>query len=704
MPIDEKSIKRFGISPALIVFIVCLIVGELVVIWHAGRHGDQAREMATMHAKVAVQSIASQIQQATSAAETLAILSRQNNGPIPNFPKVAAEILQSRPALAYLELQPNGVVSDIFPMTPGAIGFNVLNDPASREDAYAAMQTRQLTISSVQSLYSKERGLIVRVPVFVKARDGRDVPWGFVAASLRWPVAISQARFPDLERQHYDYLFYTAASAQQKSLRVAGNLPSLDNAKTESVRIANTEFKLALKIQGGWVSTVRVIFEALLALIPATILGLLVNLLEHREALETSLNETKQRLSREVSQRQHAIDECQNTRDEAATIQTELKQTHNARLEAETKYAEFQAKLMTLNEAKEAALAKLKQTEAAVSDLQARLDGSYRETEKVVQARKAEREEARATIDQAQKTITEMKSRLDDAVSTDKKALSAAQSQLGTAQATIIDLQGRLDAATRSGKESAEANAAKLKQAEKKIAALEERLQVAEEADSKVVGLTALLEQSQADLIAMQSAKQTAPEIAAPQDEVEVAQIIQEPPPEPQVEPEPEPEPVVEPPAVVEAPAQPEPVELPVLAAEPEPPKPVKRKKVRRDDQMDFFSDPPAVQAAPLTPEPQPELVEAAEEPAEVEKPARKLPPPPPLDETEFRKAVHEMLPLLADRDPGAKDCLKANRNTYRSGFSAEAYDEFERAVKGGDYNNALELLKKAGRRHGAQV
>jgi sensor domain CHASE-containing protein len=696
MPIDEKSIKRFEMRPALIVFVVCTIVGWSVVGWLVSSNRKTAVSRAKDHAQALACSLEVPLQQTISAAETLAVISRQNNGPIPNFSKVAGEILKTRPALAFLELQPSGVVSEIFPMSNSAIGFNVLNNPLQRAGAYAAMKNNQLTVSGAMELYSKERGMVARVPIFARTRDGRESFWGFVAASMSWNAATDQALFNATE--NYDYILIRSATAEEHAFKISGTLPNLKDAVVQPIRAANAEFKLAIKPQGGWISITWIVIGGLIALIPATILGLLVNLLENRESLESSLNETKQRLTRESSQRQQAVDECQNTKDEAASIQVELKQLQTAQLDADSKLAEIQAKLENATEAKEAALGKVRETEAEMVALQARLDAALKKSEETAQARKKEREEARATVEQAQKTISDMQARSEAGASADKKASTALQSQLVTAQAAVADLQRRLESATRSAQEGAEASAAKLKQAEKKIDALEERLQEAEKKEAKAAELKALLEQTQAELVALQNAQ----EAAAPEIPPAVEEVAAEPPVEPQVIEAPKPEAQAEIEQPVEPPiAEPEKapvVEAPAPPAEPEA-KPPKRKKARRDEQMDFFSNPVTEKGPePVVP------TAAAAEPVEEEKPPRRLPPPPPMDETEFRKAVHEMLPLLADRDPGAKDCLKANRNTYRSGFSPEAFDDFERAVKGGDYNDALELLKKAGRKHGASV
>ena len=84
--------------------------------------------------------------------------------------------------------------------------------------------------------------------------------------------------------------------------------------------------------------------------------------------------------------------------------------------------------------------------------------------------------------------------------------------------------------------------------------------------------------------------------------------------------------------------------------------------------------------------------------------PARRLPAPPPVNPPQLRKAVNLIVPLLTDSDPGAKDCLKDNRASFRSAFSPEGYVEFEQLIKDAEYAAALELMQKAVRKHGITV
>ena len=92
-------------------------------------------------------------------------------------------------------------------------------------------------------------------------------------------------------------------------------------------------------------------------------------------------------------------------------------------------------------------------------------------------------------------------------------------------------------------------------------------------------------------------------------------------------------------------------------------------------------------------------------EPKEVKPaPARRMPSPPLVNPAQLRKAANEILPLLVDKDPGARDCLKANRAKFRPAFTVEAFEDFEQCVKKNDFGTALDQLKKAAKKNGISL
>lgn len=178
--------------------------------------------------------------------------------------------------------------------------------------------------------------------------------------------------------------------------------------------------------------------------------------------------------------------------------------------------------------------------------------------------------------------------------------------------------------------------------------------------------------------------------------------------------------------------------ETPAAVAQPttevQPPKPARRKRARREQQTDLFGEtvtagepaavnavepadtqaPEPVQATTAVsgdgaggeaePEPEQEKSAAGEARPKEDRPVRQSRPAPPVNVNQLRKAVGQIVPLFSGRDPGAADCLRDNRAIFRSGFAPESYGDFEQAVKQGHFDLALDLLKKAVRRHGLTI
>ena len=908
--LKPSLLTRLSMRRAALVFALCLVVGLGAVAWRAKVRAETARAIARTEARARGASLELQFSQVSAAAEVLGTLARQARGGITNFQKVATELLRAHPGLASLELQPGGVVSDIVPRAghERAVGFNALKDAVQRVGANEAIARRVLTVAGPVTLDHGEQGLIARVPLFQRTRDGRDSFWGFVAVSMRLQEALGRAQVDDLLRQGYNFAFFTPPSVQQKGVAIVSHgLSSLQDTVQQPVRAQNLQFRLALKPQGGWVDKTKVVLESLAVLLMSGLVSLSVNLLKSRRAVAAALREATQRLTREVADRNQAQEDCRGAKESIVTAQAELKQTQLG----------------------------LQQAESRAAQVQARLDASVRAREEAAQVSQADLKETQAALQTAQETIAQMQSRVDATAQAEKDTASAAQKRLQQNQAAMAELQVRLDAATRSARETAETTAARLAQLEQSNRELKDRLFVAEQAEARVTELTVLLKAARPELKHRQEASskcasalpsgsdglgssqsidpgfgrelsvdlsgKSSPAPGSSLVEEASAKILTE-----------KPAPVskgngglssTEPLTLVAAPVpskgtkadSPAPLGSAEAAVEiptPDGPsvthraarKSPKRRKARRDDQMDLFGNKvsavqatneptgkvadrvleakeprisaieisaasatpysdqartatrkagsqPSLQQNPKRPGPKPQpaaqpgtaaaevhpasgaalltlsdieglatsegLANADEDPkrylkalgqfteehanapkkirdallqgdlpaaqrvvqalkiaageigatavhkaavvlarachersdpSEIESlwgglekvlrdlvvalkavvqpkedkpaPSRRLPAAPPVDPAQLRKAVNQIVPLLADQDPGAKDCLRDNRTTFRSAFTPEAYVEFEQLVKSGDLNAALQQLKKAARKH----
>ncbi len=633
---------RLSTRRPLVVFVLCLVVGLGVVAWRAKGRAQTARAVACTEARARGAALELQFSQVATAAEALGMLARHGRGGVTNFQKVATELLTARSGLASLELQPGGVVSDIVPRAghERALGFNVLKDPAQRVSANAAIARRMLTVACPVTLGDGAQGIVARVALFQRTRDGRESFWGFVAASMRLQEALSRAQMGDLSRQGYDFAFYAPASGQLKTTVLAwSGLSSPQDAVLQPIRSQNLELRLALKPRGGWIDRAKVVLESLAVLLVSLFMLLSVSLLENRRAVEAELREATRRLARDAADLSQTQTECREAKERAATAQAQLVQTQLLLQQAESNAAELQSR-----------------SEACVL--------ARDEAAQVTEANQAELKKAHAALHMAQETIQRLQARLDAAVQAEKDAALAAQERLQHSQEVVVELQGRLESATRSARETSETKAIEVAQTEPSNREVEERPIAAEQAQAHVTEMHGPPQKTQ---------EEPKKALEAP---VEVA-------------------PLVKPSATQKA----------VKSA--------KRKPVRRDDQLHLFGSealaiPPTSQrvaeAEARVREAREPKTPATENAAPSEVPTRRLPPAPPVEMAQLRKAVNQILPLVAERDPGAKDCLRDNRTTFRSAFAPEAFVEFEQLVKSGDFEAALEQLKKAARKHGISL
>ncbi len=642
--------------PGAIVFTLSLAVGLAAVGWHAAARARGAREFARLQTQARGASLQLRLRHAVSAVQALGALARQSGGSIPNFQGLGSDLLASWPDLATLELQPGGVVNDIVPRAgyERALGFNVLKDPVQGPGALASIQRRTLTVSGPLRLYRAEQGLVVRAPVFQRARDGRERFWGFVAALMRLTEPLAGARLDELQE------------AVQKELGAGSARPGPAAAPL-----------------GAWIDKARVGVECFGVLLAAGLLWLVARLIQSGHSLEGALAEANRNLAGAAAERKQAQEEWRASKQSAAAAQNQLKEARAALLLAESKGAQTQARLEAAEQANRQACgalqARLEQAEAHANELRDRLDDAVRAAGEAARVAQAELGEMRAALEQARQTVVELQSRLDASIRAENVA--AAQAALAGAAA-----QGAEQTTSQGGATALPAV-------------------VAETQAPPAVPVLAETQPAPAPVpVAVADSPLPAGEAVRPDTACEVG-----------------------PPSVAAAlngadaqdgsAAEP-PAQVPAQMPAPEKPRavaPLRRKKARRHTTPDLFGAQSETEQTPAAPpENGPEAdraeVKAAERASpegEAEEPnapadtGRARPLKSAVDPAQLRKAVGQILPLLAGQDPGARDCLKDNRALFQAAFTPEGYAEFEQSVKKRDFAAAQEHLKKAAKRHG---
>jgi hypothetical protein len=435
------SFNRFAGRLAMPCFLGCLLLGLVAVWWRATSRTNVLKAAGKAEGLSQVAALESQLNQAVAAAQALSLLAKQNGGTVPNFSRAATDLLSVFPGLDSLEIEPAGIVSDVVPRVghDRMIGFNVMNDLANRSWAQAAIQHRAPFVAGPLLLPGADLGIVARVPVFQRGHDNREAFWGFTAVSMRLSQAVGLARVAELPKCGFGYACYVPATAQQHAITITeyGNVP-LQDALQLAVRIQNADvLHIALYPRGGWFNKAKFAFDLFAVLVVSGLLGLLVNALESRQAVEESLAEASQQVAREAAERQRKQEDSRTFKDAAAAAQ----------------------------------------------------------------CRQTELDQTRASLQQAQQTIADLQSRLQAVAQAEKDNAATVLVRLQQDQATIADLHAHLDAATRSARESAEAGAARVSELEAANQQLSARLAAAAHYEARVSELTSSLQQAEAESV-----------------------------------------------------------------------------------------------------------------------------------------------------------------------------------------------------------
>ncbi len=659
--------RLLGRTP-VIIFLVLLVPGLTAVGWRAFTRVEARKTQARAQAVAHAAALKMELDQATTAVEALAAMAGQGVASVGAFEKSASQLLLSRPGLATLEWQPGGILSGIVPRAGNerALGQNLLKEPAQRNAAYAAIQGRALLVIGPIPMHRGEFGFVARMPVFVRGRDGRESFWGFVTASLRLRDMLGRSELDGLWARGYEYRLFIPKSNTHKALSVAGRGgSSMADALQEPIRAFNLELRLALQPRGGWFGLSQMALQLLWVVLSAGLVALLAALREERHDTRALLSELGRKLSRETSEKTQAQDECRTAKTETAALQSELTKSTTALRSAETTLSElqkqFEGMLAASREVEETSQQKLGEAESIVTELQKRLNEQARVAGELLNGNQAGLRQARAELDQARKEVTQVRSQLEASDLQARKSADAASRQRERDQSAIAGLQAKLETLAAAARTEAEAQARKLEQAGHRIRELEALAVSTTAAQALPAEAPATLEVSQASPEPEPPDGQAAPS-SEPQHEADVSIVSEERTSEADLVPASETVAADAPAAVPEAvevsqspnfsttvvlePETPKPgpgspivlesvetVSLPPVLAEPAAGTPsagkiIKKRKARRDLQIDLFEaaapapESPAAAGEPVLPETAPSMAlleSSSPEPAETE-------------------------------------------------------------------------------------
>lgn len=131
------------------------------------------------------------ISHSISATELLSFLVQEyGDDAVDNFDAVASEIMSVQKYIDALQLLPNGVISCVYPLegNESVVGYNILEDPKRNQDAFEAIERKQLFFAGPFPLKQGGIAVLGRLPIF---KNGNF--WGFSAVLIKLSTILKAA-------------------------------------------------------------------------------------------------------------------------------------------------------------------------------------------------------------------------------------------------------------------------------------------------------------------------------------------------------------------------------------------------------------------------------------------------------------------------------------------------------------------------------
>lgn len=228
--------------------------------------------------------IALRTNEAASPAYMLAAMVKERRGNVPDFDKLASELLPEFPMARALELAPGGVVRQVYPLrgNEAIIGHDLLKDGLRNKDAHTAVVRKELMLAGPFELVQGGIGSVARYPIYMRGDQGKDSFWGFAIVLIHIQELLHNAGALQLERNGLDYSICRALPGGEcKEFAHTGEGELLEPVAI-SIELPLNVWRLSVAPRSGWVP-----FSKIVAIFSLAVIGaLLVAYFRYRMCLD----------------------------------------------------------------------------------------------------------------------------------------------------------------------------------------------------------------------------------------------------------------------------------------------------------------------------------------------------------------------------------------------------------------------------------
>lgn len=247
--------------------------------------------------------LSNSILHASSAAYPIAALIQSQQGDTTGFNELSTKMLPHYPGVTALELQPNGIVNQISPLSGNetAISYDVRSDPDINDNSFNPLLPAKLTLSGPYTLAQGGKGFIARLPIILDTDKGKEF-WGFSAILIRTSDILNTVKFADLSDLGLAFKLSAHPHNSDKIHDIAQSKQTVTkNPDIFNLNVPGGNWVLQVSPANGWEGSNSHTYQLLLAaafIITITSLAILTTRREEQQQTQTELklDETQSRL------------------------------------------------------------------------------------------------------------------------------------------------------------------------------------------------------------------------------------------------------------------------------------------------------------------------------------------------------------------------------------------------------------------------
>ena len=282
----SKQIRIYCLVVGIISFFIVSVCGQLL-----NRNTVNEEKMrVAFTAETTVNRIRSQLNRYLDVSEFFQnIIESGHQMDSKEFQALSQMISDDSQIIKAIELAPDGVVKDIYPLkgNEAAFGIDMLNNPARKYEANLAMKSGEYTIAGPYELNQGGFGSLLFEPIYTTDKSGEKSFWGFSILVLDWNRFLEELELDKLTDASYCYQMWKKDGNSGKKTIIAQGGDAIHKGAVQiSCKVPNDTWYFEIIPHTGWVTVKQQALVFLVAVSIAVLATAICYLMLHRKQRE----------------------------------------------------------------------------------------------------------------------------------------------------------------------------------------------------------------------------------------------------------------------------------------------------------------------------------------------------------------------------------------------------------------------------------